>query len=98
MSVVCPGQVATSIVENTRGLRPAEAEKHTARVTAILNGAHESLLTNGVPIDDAGESVVRGMLAGQPFIFTDAHWRPILEAHFAEVLSCIPDAVEAIAD
>jgi len=90
VSVVCPGNVATSIMENTARLRPDDAEPHSAKVSEILSSAHEHLLAAGVSIDDAGESVVRGMLAGQPFIFTDGLWGAHLESYFADVRSWIP--------
>lgn len=91
VSVVCPGQVATSIVQNTAGQRPSNAEAHTNRVDAILNAAHESLLTNGVSIDDAGRSVVDGVLAGQPFVFTDGLYREYVEMYTAQIIECMPE-------
>ena len=90
VSVVCPGQVATSIVRNTADQRPAEAEAHTDRVASILAAAHESLLSNGVSIDDAGRSVVDGAVAGQPFIFTDGLYRDYVQQYTAQILACMP--------
>lgn len=97
VSVVCPGPVATAIVRNTQGLRPREAERHTSTVTAILESAHQSLQDQGVSIDDAGESVVTGALAGQPFIFTDSAFRELFERRHELVLSCLPEVVAPLA-
>lgn len=91
VSVVCPGQVATSIVRNTADQRPADAEAHSSRVAQILDAAHETLLSNGVSIDDAGRAVVDGVLAGQAFVFTDGLYREAVEQYYALVLSCMPE-------
>lgn len=95
VSVACPGQVATSIVRNTQSLRPAEAEPHTSRIKGILDAAHESLLSNGVDIHEAGRRVVEGAVAGRPFIFTDgpevaAAYRRYLELRTAAIVECLP--------
>jgi NAD(P)-dependent dehydrogenase (short-subunit alcohol dehydrogenase family) len=91
VSVVCPGQVATAIVRNTADQRPAEVEAHTDQVTKAFDAAHESLQSNGVSIDDAGRSVVEGVLAGQPFVFTDGLYRTYIEQYTAQILSCMPE-------
>ncbi|MFD2422650.1 SDR family oxidoreductase [Amycolatopsis pigmentata] len=92
VSVICPGEVTTSIVRNTAAQRPAEAEAHTDRARKILDAAQESLLSNGVSIDDAGRSVVEGVIAGQPFVFTDGLYRKYIEEYHAQILSCMPEA------
>ena len=91
VSVVCPGQVATHIVRNTAGQRPADAEEHTNRVATILAAAHEFLLSNGVSIDDAGRAVVEGVIAGRPFVFTDGSLRKYVEQYTAQIVSCMPE-------
>jgi 2-hydroxycyclohexanecarboxyl-CoA dehydrogenase len=94
VSVVCPGQVATTIVQNSAEQRPAGAEPRTGRGAKILQETHETLLTSGVGIDDAGRSVVEGVLAGQGFVFTDGLYRDYVEQYTAEILACMP-GVEA---
>jgi NAD(P)-dependent dehydrogenase (short-subunit alcohol dehydrogenase family) len=91
VSVVCPGQVATAIVQNSTGQRPAGAEARTNRAAKILQERHELLLSNGVGIDDASRSVVEGVLAGQPFVFTDGLYREYVEQYTAQLLSCMPE-------
>lgn len=95
VSVICPGMVATSIVENTKRLRPEQAERHSSKISAILSGAHERLLTQGESKEDAGERIVSGLLENRPYLFTDASdhdWRPILEAMHEQLLACLPSA------
>lgn len=97
VSVVCPGQVATDIVQNVRSSRPADAEQHSSKVTAILDSAHQALQDNGVSIDDAGESIAEGVFAGQPYVFTDGNpfYPALIEQRTAQILECFPksDAV-----
>jgi len=100
VSVICPGMVATSIVENTKKLRPGDAERHSTKITAILSGAHERLLSHGESKEDAGERIVSGLLENRPYLFTDASdkdWRPLLEQMHEELLSCLPSAEPALA-
>ena len=87
VSVICPGAVATDIVQNTRHLRPAEAEAHTERVTTILDAAHVMLRNHGVDALAAGRSVVEGMLDGRLYLFTDGAWAPAIEARTAGILA-----------
>jgi NAD(P)-dependent dehydrogenase (short-subunit alcohol dehydrogenase family) len=95
VSIVCPGQMATSIVRNTETLRPADAEPHTNRVRGILDSAHERLMSNGVDPDVAGRNVLEAALAGQPYIFTDGLFKDFLEMRHQAILECVPPADEA---
>jgi NAD(P)-dependent dehydrogenase (short-subunit alcohol dehydrogenase family) len=94
VSVICPGQVATSIVINTSGLRPANAEARTQRASTILDLSHQSLLANGIPAEEAGRIVVDAALAGLPYIFTDNSWGPAIEERTSRILEsmslCFP--------
>lgn len=74
VSVVSPGPVATSIVMNTRNLRPADAEAHTPRVQSILELAHGRLQEAGADPREAGRGIVEGMLAGRLYLFTGGEW------------------------
>ena len=96
VSVACPGQVATDIVQNVRDSRPAHAEEHSSKVRALLDKAHRALQDNGVSIDAAGESLVSGALAGRPYIFTDgnAFYRALIEQRTTQILECFPDSDE----
>ena len=97
VSVVCPGQVATDIVQNVRNSRPADAEQHSSKVTAILDSAHQALQDNGVSIDAAGESIAEGVFAGQPYVFTDGNpfYPALIQQRNDAILECFPksDAV-----
>jgi 2-hydroxycyclohexanecarboxyl-CoA dehydrogenase len=97
VSVICPGALATSIVRNTAGLRPAEAEQHTSKITKILDQAHDVLLGHGVDPDEAGRAAVEAALAGQPFIFTDDHMRDPIQQRTAVILECLPASDPALA-
>lgn len=92
VSVVCPSQVATDIVRNTRDLRPAAAETHTERVNGILDAAHERLHEIGADPFDVGRNIVTGMLAGQPYLFTDGSWVGLLEERFDAILDALRTA------
>lgn len=91
VSVVVPGRVATSIVQNVQQMRPPTAEEHTSTIARILSSSHETLLKEGVSIDDAGGSIVEGMLAGQPYIYTDGGYRQYLQDRTAMLLACLPE-------
>lgn len=97
VSVVCPGQVATDIVQNVRNSRPADAEQHSSKVTAILDSAHQALQDNGVSIDAAGEAIAEGVFAGQPYVFTDGNpfYPALIQQRTEAILECFPksDAV-----
>lgn len=98
VSVVCAGQVATSIVQNTRRLRPATAEAHTARVEAILDMAHERLLMEGVNPRQAGRSIVEGMLDRRLYLFTEGSWAPMLELRTQAIIDDLHAAYPPIAN
>jgi NAD(P)-dependent dehydrogenase (short-subunit alcohol dehydrogenase family) len=92
VSVACPGQVATDIVQNVRNVRPANAEAHSSKVQALLDTAHQALQDKGVSIDSAGESIVAGALEGKPYLFTDgnAFYRALIEQRTAAIVECFP--------
>lgn len=92
VSVVCPGAIATDIVNNTRHLRPVDAEPHTKRVSAILDAAHQALRTQGVDSSEAGRRVIEGVLAKRLYLFTDGAWAPVIEARTAQILSDLAQA------
>lgn len=92
VSVVCPSQVATDIVRNTRALRPSDAEAHTARVNGILDAAHDRLHEVGADPFEVGRNIVTGMLAGLPYLFTDGSWTELLEQRFDAILDALRTA------
>ncbi|WP_236794242.1 SDR family oxidoreductase [Amycolatopsis sp. GM8] len=70
VSVLFPGPVATGIVENTRRLRPDTAPTHSARVTRILDTAHQLLNEQGASPDGVGELVLDAVETNAPYIAT----------------------------
>jgi NAD(P)-dependent dehydrogenase (short-subunit alcohol dehydrogenase family) len=58
VSVLFPGPVATDIVQNAREARPDAVAAHSARVTNILDSAHEHLNRVGANPDAVGELVL----------------------------------------
>jgi NAD(P)-dependent dehydrogenase (short-subunit alcohol dehydrogenase family) len=94
VSVAVPGEVATSIIQNTRDRRPSNAEQHSERVTAVLDSAHMSLLVRGTPLEVAGQRIVEGAIANRPYIFTDNLARDIIRHRTDRVLAsfaaCFP--------
>ena len=79
VSVLMPGPVATTIVENTRARRPGAAPAHSARVEAILTTSHDWLLAEGRSPDDVGALVVDAVRANRPYVFTRAELAPTLQ-------------------
>ena len=79
VSVLMPGPVATTIVENTRANRPGAAPAHSARVDAILSTSHDWLLSRGRSPDDVGTLVVAAVRENRPYIFTRAELAPPLQ-------------------
>lgn len=70
VSVLFPGPVATDIVENTRRLRPDTAPAHSARVTRILDAAHQQLREQGAAPDGVGELVLDAVERNALYIAT----------------------------
>ena len=70
VSVLIPGPVATTIVENTKAHRPETAPKPSERTAQILALAHDWLVTNGRSADDVGTLVVDAVRENRPYVFT----------------------------
>ncbi|MGY0499347.1 SDR family oxidoreductase [Nocardia sp. FBN12] len=71
VSVLCPGPVATGIVDNTRRRRPENAPAHSRRIASILDTAHESLNEQGIPPSEVGEMVTAAIIGDRPYILTE---------------------------
>ncbi|AHH19833.1 putative oxidoreductase, SDR-family [Nocardia nova SH22a] len=72
VSVLCPGPVATGIVENTRRRRPDNAPTHSSKITSILETAHEALNDEGLPPSVVGEMVTDAIVHDRPYILTES--------------------------
>lgn len=95
VTVLCPGAVATDIVENTRKVRPEGSPQHSARVTEILDTAHRRLRELGTPPDDVGEMVVAAILANRPYILTDDRFVDAIRARSDALIASTPRAIAA---
>ncbi len=84
ISVLCPGMVATSIVETTRTLRPVQQEVGDAAATSQ---AMQAVLAGGMPPGPIGDHVVRAIKAGDFFVFTHPEWKPRVEDQQAALLA-----------
>ena len=83
VSVLCPGMVATRIVETTRDLRPVQPEQGAAAITAQ---AMSGVLASGMDPQAIGDHVARAILANDFYIFTHPEWREMLKIHTDEML------------
>jgi 2-hydroxycyclohexanecarboxyl-CoA dehydrogenase len=97
VSVLCPGEVATDIVENTRRVRPTDVPAHSARITEILQTAHTSLREHGVPPAVVGELVLYAVADNRPYIFTDGRLADLVRSRTDSLLTAMAgvDAVSA---
>ncbi|MGI5500257.1 SDR family oxidoreductase [Lentzea sp. CA-135723] len=83
VSVLCPGPVATGIVENTR------AAHASVGLRSDLVPAVAAFLGSGPSVDEVGEMVLAGMEKRSPWIFTGYDVRPHLEQRAAALIDCL---------
>ncbi len=79
VTILCPGPVATGIDTGDR-LRPAHAGTSKASSTAAV-----SIVEQGMPADEVGELVVKGIAENAPYVFTHPELAPIFEPRLAEI-------------
>lgn len=91
ISVLCPGMVATSIVDTTRRLRPGAKEQGQAAATA---GAMTSVLASGMSPNHIARRLVRAIEADEFYVFTHPEWRRLAEAQVAEMLAAFQDSAD----
>ena len=95
VSVLCPGPVATDIIERTRKAQPRvgdplsgeelkQADDRYAMMTAIL--------MSGVSPDTVGQMVLTAVQANQLYIHTDRIMYPYIKARTKALLAAMPDA------
>jgi NAD(P)-dependent dehydrogenase (short-subunit alcohol dehydrogenase family) len=95
VTVLCPGAVATGIVENADRLRPETAPHHSARVAEILSSAHHRLQEQGTPAAAVGEMVVEAILANRPYLMTDDRCVEAIRARADALIRSTPQAIAA---
>ena len=90
VSVLCPGAVATDIVENTRQFRPDSAPARSRRIEGILADAHTALHEQGVAADAVGEHVVDAIMHNRPYVLTDDSVVGPLRERTEAILAAVP--------
>ncbi len=92
-SVLCPGPVATNIVENSKrdqpSLWPMVSEEERAKLAERAEMA-KAMLSQGVSIDEVGQMVLRAVRANQLHIHTDRIMLPYIEARQRQLLAAMP--------
>ncbi|MFB7091071.1 SDR family oxidoreductase [Streptomyces sp. NPDC056296] len=96
VSVLCPGPVATDIVENTRRMRPGDAPAQSTKVAAILDVSHAVLKEHGAPADTVGELVVDAVRRNLPYIATRNHSKEALTRRTAALHEAMDQAEQFI--
>ncbi|MGY0499312.1 SDR family oxidoreductase [Nocardia sp. FBN12] len=90
-SVLCPGQVATNIVNNTIRMRPDGTPPHSAKVAAILADVQQQLNDRGADPDVVGEMVLAGIERDSLYIFTDDNYLPLIHRRTAAIVQAMAD-------
>ncbi len=89
VSVLCPGPVATGIIENTRSLRPEGASAHPQEVQASQDAIHARLLAHGRSPDDVGELVLEAIRHDRLYVFTQDANAAAVEARSAGIVAAM---------
>jgi NAD(P)-dependent dehydrogenase (short-subunit alcohol dehydrogenase family) len=91
VSVLCPGPVATGIVQRTADSAPkiAQSEEHEKAGAAARAQAAE-FLSQGVGIDAVGEMVLQAVQANGLYIHTDRCTEDLIKARTAALLGAMP--------
>jgi 2-hydroxycyclohexanecarboxyl-CoA dehydrogenase len=90
VTVVCPGLVKTSIMDNALAQRPLDVPAHSPRGAQVLAAFRQELEQTGADADDLGRTVVRAIKANQSYVHTRPQMRDILLARTAALLADIP--------
>lgn len=87
VSALCPGMIATKIIESDRN-RPGEfADTSASFVDGDRDTVSETFQTQGLNPDKVGEQVVHGIKNDKPFIFTHAGLKDAIDARFQTILA-----------
>lgn len=90
VSVLCPGPVATGIIDNTERQRPIPVGEGAEQMTRLLDVA-KAFLAAGTSPDAVGEMVVAGILADRLYIHTDPTVREYVHRRMDALLASFPD-------
>lgn len=94
--MLCPGPVATSIVQNTLKAAPTDAEGRplTAGSEAYFGFMQQMLATVGRPVDDVGRLVLDAVRRDQFWILTDDTVVAPLRERTEQVVASVPPGVQ----
>ncbi len=93
VSVLCPGPVATDIVQRTAASTPSTGVTLTAeqqRVGAERLAQATAFLQQGVPINDVGEMVLKAVREDSLYIHTDRIAEEMIKARTKALLDAMP--------
>jgi NAD(P)-dependent dehydrogenase (short-subunit alcohol dehydrogenase family) len=93
VSVLCPGPVATDIIQNTTELRPAGDPPSRAVQEALSKAT--AFLAGGTPPDAVGPMVLDAMRAGRLYIYTDDVMSEPIKRRTRMLLDALPSALSA---
>ncbi|WP_406057158.1 SDR family oxidoreductase [Kribbella sp. NBC_00889] len=91
VSVLCPGPVATDMVENTQRFRPADAPVRSATITTILAAAQKLVRDEGVQPSVVGELVVDAIIHDRPYILTAPDNAAPIRSRMEALLDAVPE-------
>ncbi|MEU3985693.1 SDR family NAD(P)-dependent oxidoreductase [Streptomyces sp. NPDC026672] len=95
VSVLCPGAVATGIVDNSASLVARESGGDAPEMKEWRE-AMRTLVASGISAAEVGEIVIAGIEADRaPWIFTDDMVKPLISARTAAILDVMPSAESA---
>jgi NAD(P)-dependent dehydrogenase (short-subunit alcohol dehydrogenase family) len=88
VSVLCPGPVATGIVDRTMAAQPVEVELDTDAEKRLAFA--KTTIAEGVPVDEVGEMVFRGIRTNSLYVFTDRIVEHGTRERAAAILAALP--------
>jgi NAD(P)-dependent dehydrogenase (short-subunit alcohol dehydrogenase family) len=94
VSVLCPGPVATKIVDNTLSHQPGMETLTETQQAAVQErlARTKKFLDRGVSPDAVGEMVLAAVQGNQLYIHTDRMVAPMIEARTKALLEAMPSA------
>ena len=93
VSVLCPGAVATNILDNTERIQAAAAgPREMTPETQARSDFGRTILAQGTPPADVAQMVLDAIRRRQLFIHTDPHAANAIRERTAEILAAVPGA------
>lgn len=89
VTVLCPGPVATDIIDRTRALQPDMPKTISAEQAATLDGARQ-YLASGVSPDAVGEMVATAIIENRLYVHTDRAVAKMIEERSDALLAAMP--------